>query len=175
MVITMLNDVSFIVKFILIDRNNRAYSYDTRRYLGEIHELRRSSNVEEHVTINRVTIRYLYNEIFLPHVNRSQPTNLNEHPFRPYTDERNQNEIRKYKDIKKTLIKYQKFIKNNFENVGENFAYEARSLHYNKNKYKDKQKGIYGKASLQDVKELKEEVDELKTLIVSDTFCEKII
>ena len=26
--------------------------------------------------------------------------------------ERNQNEIRKYKDIKKTLIKYQKFIKN---------------------------------------------------------------
>ena len=48
--------------------------------------------------INRNTIRYLYNEIFLP-VNRDQPTqqvtqdNINEHPFRPYTDERNNNEI----------------------------------------------------------------------------------
>ena len=68
--------------------------------------------------------------------------------------ERNQNEIRKYKDIKKTLIKYQKFIKNNFENVGENFAYEARSIHYN-NKKNDK--GIYGTASKKDLKELSEE------------------
>ncbi len=68
--------------------------------------------------------------------------------------ERNQNEIRKYKDIKKTLIKYQKFIKNNFENVGENFAYEARSIHYN-NKKNDK--GIYGTASKKDLRELSEE------------------
>ena len=67
--------------------------------------------------------------------------------------ERNQNEIRKYKDIKKTLIKYQKFIKNNFENVGENFAYEARSIHYN-NKKNDK--GIYGTASKKDLRELSE-------------------
>ena len=68
--------------------------------------------------------------------------------------ERNQNEIRKYRDIKKTLIKYQKFIKNNFENVGENFAYEARSIHYN-NKKNDK--GIYGTASKKDLRELSEE------------------
>ena len=68
--------------------------------------------------------------------------------------ERNKNEIRKYKDIKKTLIKYQKFIKNNFENVGENFAYEARSIHYN-NKKNDK--GIYGTASKKDLRELSEE------------------
>ena len=68
--------------------------------------------------------------------------------------ERNQNEISKYKDIKKTLIKYQKFIKNNFENVGENFAYEARSIHYN-NKKNDK--GIYGTASKKDLRELSEE------------------
>jgi hypothetical protein len=52
-----------------------------------------------YVEINRNTIRYLYNEIFLPRVNRDQPTqqvtqdNINEHPFRPYTDERNNNEI----------------------------------------------------------------------------------
>ena len=38
--------------------------------------------------------------------------------------------------------------------MGENFTYEARSIHYNKNK---KKRGIYGKASLKDVKELKEE------------------
>ena len=58
------------------------------------------------------------------------------------------------KIIKKKLKEYQKFIKKNFEYVGENFAYEARSIHYNKNKNK---KNIYGKASIEDVKELKEE------------------
>ena len=55
-------------------------------------------------------------------------------------------------NIKKKLREYQKFIKKNFEYVGENFAYEARSIHYNKNK-----KSIYGKASNEDIKELKEE------------------
>ena len=62
--------------------------------------------------------------------------------------------IRKYQDIKKTINEYQKFIKSNFDYVGENFAYEARSIHYN-NKKRDK--GIYGTASKQDIKELKEE------------------
>ena len=32
----------------------------------------------------------------------------------------------KYQKIKKTIKEYQKFIKNNFDYVGENFAYEAR-------------------------------------------------
>ena len=62
--------------------------------------------------------------------------------------------IRKYQDVKKTINEYQKFIKSNFDYVGENFAYEARSIHYN-NKKRDK--GIYGSASKQDIKELKEE------------------
>ena len=62
--------------------------------------------------------------------------------------------IRKYQQIKKTINKYQEFIKNNFDYVGENFAYEARSIHYN-NKKRDK--GIYGTASRKDIKELKEE------------------
>ena len=62
--------------------------------------------------------------------------------------------IRKYQDIKKTIKEYQKFIKSNFDYVGKNFAYEARSIHYN-NKKRDK--GIYGTASKQDIKELKEE------------------
>ena len=62
--------------------------------------------------------------------------------------------IRKYQDIKKTINEYQKFIKSNFDYVGENFAYEARSIHY---KSKKRDKGIYGTASKQDIKELKEE------------------
>ena len=60
----------------------------------------------------------------------------------------------KYIKIKNKLKEYQKFIKNNFEYVGENFAYEARSIHYNNKK---KSKGIYGKVTVEEVKELKEE------------------
>ncbi|MDC3117573.1 DUF1178 family protein [Candidatus Pelagibacter sp.] len=60
----------------------------------------------------------------------------------------------KYQKIKKKIYQYQKFIKNNFHYVGKNFAYEARSIHYNNKK---KYKNIYGTASKQDLKELKEE------------------
>ena len=61
---------------------------------------------------------------------------------------------KKYNKIRKTITEYQKFIKNNFEYVGDNFVYGARSIHYNKRK---KEKGIYGTASKEDLKELKEE------------------
>jgi len=57
-------------------------------------------------------------------------------------------------EINKKIKEYQKFIKKNFEYVGKNFAYEARSIHY-ENKKKDK--GIYGTASSDEIKELKEE------------------
>ena len=60
----------------------------------------------------------------------------------------------KYQKVKKTIKSYQKFIKDNFHYVGDNFAYEARSIHYNNKK---KSKGIYGSASKQDLKELKDE------------------
>ena len=63
-------------------------------------------------------------------------------------------DLLKYQKIKKTIGKYQKFIENNFDYVGENFAYEARSIHYNEKKA---DKGIYGTASKRDLKELKEE------------------
>ena len=62
--------------------------------------------------------------------------------------------LKKYNKIKKTITEYQKFIKNNFEYVGNNFAYEARSIHYDKKK---KEKNIYGTASNEEIKELKEE------------------
>ena len=61
---------------------------------------------------------------------------------------------KKYNNIKQKIKSYQKFIKENFKYVGENFAYEARSIHYNKKKGK---KNIYGSASKQDLKELREE------------------
>ena len=60
----------------------------------------------------------------------------------------------KYKEIKKTISQYQEFIKKNFNYVGENFAYEARSIHY---KNKKSSKVIYGTATNEDLKELKEE------------------
>ena len=63
-------------------------------------------------------------------------------------------ENKKYTKIKNTIKEYQKFIKNNFEYVGEDFAYKARSIHYNNKK---KSKGIYGNATVKEVKELKEE------------------
>ena len=63
-------------------------------------------------------------------------------------------DIKKFNKIKKTIIEYQKFVQNNFKYVGNNFAHEARSIHYNEKK---KQKGIYGSASKQELQELKEE------------------
>ena len=63
-------------------------------------------------------------------------------------------DLEKYNQVKKTIIGYQKFIKENFKYVGDNFAYEARSIHYDRKK---KSKGIYGSASNKDLKELKEE------------------
>lgn len=59
-----------------------------------------------------------------------------------------------FQEINKKLKEYKKFIEKNFDNVGENFAYEARTIHYNKKK---KKKGIYGTASNHEIKELREE------------------
>ena len=60
----------------------------------------------------------------------------------------------KPKEVQKKLKEFQKFIKSNFDYVGNNFAYEARSIHYDKKK---QIKGIYGRASKEDIRELKEE------------------
>ena len=60
----------------------------------------------------------------------------------------------KTKEVHKKIKEFQKFIKNNFDYVGKNFAYEARLIHYDKKK---KTKGIYGTASKEEIRELKEE------------------
>ena len=78
--------------------------------------------------------------------------------IRKANEDLNQKKIRKFKN---KIRKYQKFIKNNFEYVGENFAYEARSIHYNTKK---KSKGIYGKATNDEVKSLSEEGIETQTI-----------
>ena len=67
---------------------------------------------------------------------------------------KNEKNLNKSKVINKKIREYQKFIKKNFDYVGENFAYEARSIHYNNKK---KEKGIFGSASRKEIKELKEE------------------
>ena len=70
-------------------------------------------------------------------------------------------EKKELKVIERKIVEYQNFIKKNFEYVGENFAYEARSIHYDKKK---KKKGIYGTASLNEINELKEEGIETNTI-----------
>ena len=70
------------------------------------------------------------------------------------SDSKTTTQIKKYKETKETILRYQEFIKKNFDYVGKNFAYEARSVHY---KNKKISKGIYGTATNEDLKELKEE------------------
>ena len=71
------------------------------------------------------------------------------------------NNEKKFSFFKKKIKKYQKFIKKNMKYVGENFAYEARTIHYN---LKKKPKGIYGKASEEEIKELRDEGIETHTI-----------
>ena len=63
-------------------------------------------------------------------------------------------DINKIKEIKSKLREFKKFIKDNFKYVGDNFAHEARSIHYDPKK---KNKAIYGKASIREIEDLKEE------------------
>jgi hypothetical protein len=74
--------------------------------------------------------------------------------FRSKNNSKINNLNSKYKEIKKIISEQQGFIKKNFDYVGEDFTYEARSIHY---KSKKTSKGIYGTASKEDLKELKEE------------------
>ena len=62
-------------------------------------------------------------------------------------------EIKSEKKLKNQLIEFRKYVVKNCENVGDNFAQEARSIYYD-NKTS---KGIYGKATLEETSELLEE------------------
>ena len=62
--------------------------------------------------------------------------------------------ITKMKEVKLKLREFKRFIKNNFKYVGDNFAHEARLIHYDSKK---KSKAIYGKASQKEIEDLKQE------------------
>ena len=64
------------------------------------------------------------------------------------------------KNIKKKITEYQKFIKKNCKYVGDNFAQEARSIHYNKKETKS----IYGRVTTDEIDELNEEGIETITI-----------
>ena len=64
------------------------------------------------------------------------------------------------KDIKKQLINFRKYIEKNCKNVGDSFAREARSIHYEK---KNSQ-GIYGRTTPEEASELIEEGIEVVTV-----------
>ena len=64
------------------------------------------------------------------------------------------------KNIKKQLLNFRKYIEKNCRNVGDNFAREARSIHYEK---KNSQ-GIYGKTTPEEESELIEEGIEVVTI-----------
>ena len=70
-------------------------------------------------------------------------------------------ENKKIIEIKKKLKEYKNFVEKNLDYVGDNFAYEVRSIHYGGKKRK---KGIYGKASKDDIKDLSEEGIETQAL-----------
>ena len=61
---------------------------------------------------------------------------------------------KKVLEIRNKLKEYKKFVEKNLDYVGDDFAYEARSIHYGGKKRK---KGIYGKASKEEIKDLSEE------------------
>ena len=60
----------------------------------------------------------------------------------------------KFSKIKNKIKEYQKYVKKNFDYVGDNFVHEARTIHYKKD---SNRKGIYGKANFEEITELKEE------------------
>ena len=70
------------------------------------------------------------------------------------------NEKNSAKNIKNELLKIRKYIEKNCKNVGDNFAQEARNIHYDKKN----STGIYGKASPEETSELEEEGIEVATI-----------
>ena len=88
----------------------------------------------------------------------SSSKNIDKTLMAPNLKSKNSNEINinenNFKELKKQIRNYQNFIKKNFKYVGDSFAYEARSIHYSNKKGG---KGIFGRAKIKDIKELKEE------------------
>ena len=74
--------------------------------------------------------------------------------------EKNIKSTRYIKKIRKDLLKMRSFIEKNFKYVGDNLPQEVRNIYYDKSKNKN----IYGKATLKETEELREEGIELTTI-----------
>ena len=74
--------------------------------------------------------------------------------------EKNIKSLRYIKKIRKDLLKMRSFIEKNFKYVGDNLPQEVRNIYYDKSKNKN----IYGKATLEETEELREEGIELTTI-----------
>ena len=74
--------------------------------------------------------------------------------FKSKSNVRTDNQELKAKEVKKKNLEYQNFIKKNFDYVGEDFSYKARSIHYDNKKLS---RGVYGTANEKELKELNEE------------------
>ena len=64
------------------------------------------------------------------------------------------------KNVQKKLTELRKYVEKNAEYVGDNFASEVRSIHYDKKNVRN----IYGKTSLEENKELIEEGIEINSI-----------
>ena len=73
---------------------------------------------------------------------------------------KNKKNVKELENIRKKILKYQKFIKENSIYVGDNFVQQARNIHYGKKKVKS----IYGNATKKEIKELSEEGIETTTI-----------
>lgn len=65
-----------------------------------------------------------------------------------------------YQNVQKKLTELRKYVEKNAEYVGDNFASEVRSIHYDKKNVRN----IYGKTSLEENKELVEEGIEINSI-----------
>ena len=74
--------------------------------------------------------------------------------------EKNIKSSRYIKKIRQDLLKMRSFIEKNFKYVGDNLPQEVRNIYYDKSKNKN----IYGKATLEETEELREEGIELTTI-----------
>tara|TARA_B110000261_G_scaffold153634_1_gene184431 strand:- start:501 stop:929 length:429 start_codon:yes stop_codon:yes gene_type:complete len=90
-----------------------------------------------------------------------EKTLMSPNVFKSKNDTKIDNQDLRYTEMKKTILKHQNFIKKNLDYVGENFAFEARSIHYDNKK---NSKGIYGMATKEDLKELNEEGIDVETI-----------
>ena len=126
-----------MIKYCLICKN---CSFEFESWFGSSKEFDRLKKLK-HLNCQNCNSMSIEKSLMSPNLAKTKKKNVVENE-------------QKFKQVKLKLKEYKKFVKDNFKFVGDNFAYEARSIHYNQKKSK---KGIYGKASLEEVKELQDE------------------